>query len=201
MGADEIVEVFAPDLLFAFENDLDVHRQAAVLLQVRLDRLEVHEHLALVVGGAARVDLAVADGRLERRRLPQVQGIDRLHVVVAVEQDGRRPGRPQPVAVDDRIAGRLEQPDVLQPDAAHFVAAPFGTAADVGFVLGQRADARDGQQRLQFVDVSVAVDVDEIDDVVHMPLSSTARPSSFSFSRWARTFSRAAGTSAGLSPS
>ena len=117
VGADEVVEVDAADFFFAFEDELDVHRQPAVLLQVRFDRLEVHEHLALVVGRAARVDLAVADGRLERRRLPEVERIDRLHVVVAVEEDRRRARRAEPVAVDDRIARRLDQPDVLQADA------------------------------------------------------------------------------------
>ena len=66
----------------------------AVLFQVRFDRLEVHEDLALVVGRPARVDLAVADRGLERRRLPQVERIDRLHVVVAVEEDRRRAGAP-----------------------------------------------------------------------------------------------------------
>src|SRR5204863_7167346 len=106
-----------------------------------------------------------------------------------------------PVAVNNRITRCLDQPHVLQPDAAHLIRAPFGAAADVGLVLGQRADAGNGEQRLQFVDVSVPVDVDEVDDVVHMPLSSTARPSSFNLSRWARTVSCAAGTSAGLSPS
>ena len=90
VGLDEVVQVGAADFFFAFEDQLDVHRQAAVLLQVRFDGLEVHEHLALVVGRAARVDLAVADRRLERRRLPQVERIDRLHVVVAVEENGRR---------------------------------------------------------------------------------------------------------------
>ena len=123
------------DFLFAFEDDLDVHRQAAVLLQVRLDRLEVHEDLALVVGRAARVDLAVAHRRLERRRLPQVERIDRLHVVVAVEEDRRRAGGAEPVAVDDREARRLDQPNVLQPDAPHLLGGPLGAALDVGRVL------------------------------------------------------------------
>ena len=119
---DEVVEVLAADFLFALEDELHVHRQPAVLLEMRLDRLEVHEHLALVVGRAAGVDLAVADRRLERRRLPQVERIDRLHVVVAVEEDRRRARRAQPVAVDDRIARRLDQPHVLQSDAPHLVA-------------------------------------------------------------------------------
>jgi hypothetical protein len=49
------------------DEELDVHRKIAAALEERLDRLDVHEHLALVVGGAPRVDLAVANGRLERR--------------------------------------------------------------------------------------------------------------------------------------
>ena len=146
---------------------LHVHRQPAVLLQVRFDRLEVHEDLALVVGGAARVDLAVADRRLERRRLPQLERIDRLHVVVAVEQDRRRALGAEPVAVDDGIARRLDQPDVLQADAAHLVGGPLGAAPDVGRVLRQRADAGDREVVLEFVDVAIAVGVDEVDDVVH----------------------------------
>ena len=51
--------------------------------------------LAFVVAGAARDDDLPAaverlDARLERRRLPQIERIDRLHVVMAVEQDARR---------------------------------------------------------------------------------------------------------------
>ncbi len=34
------------------------------------------------------------DARLERRRLPQVERIDRLHVIMAIEQDAR--ARPLP---------------------------------------------------------------------------------------------------------
>ena len=116
---------------------------------------------------AARVELAVADRRLERRRRPQVERIDRLHVVVAVEEDGRRTRRAQPFAVDDRVAGRLLDAGVLQADAGHLVAGPLGAAAHVGRMAGQRADAGDGQILLQLVNVAVAVDVDEVDDVVH----------------------------------
>ena len=74
VGANEVVEVDAADFLFALEDELHVHRQPAVLFQVRLDGLQVHEHLTLVVGRSARVDLTVTNRRLERRRLPQVEG-------------------------------------------------------------------------------------------------------------------------------
>ena len=96
------IEVKAADLLFAFENTLDVHRQPAGLLHVGLDGLEVHEDLPLVVGRPARVNLPLAHRRLERRRFPQVERVDGLHVVVAVEEDRRRARRVQPLAVDDR---------------------------------------------------------------------------------------------------
>ena len=168
--ADEIVEVDAAHLFFAFEEELDVHRQAAVLFQMRLDGLEVHEHLALVVGRAARVELAVADGGLERRRLPQVERIHRLHVVVPVEEDGRRARRAQPVAVDDRVARRVDELHVLETDAPHLIAAPLRAAPHVRGVLGQRADAGNRQQTFQLVEIFLAVHVDEVDHVVHIHL-------------------------------
>ena len=118
MVADELVEMLAADFLLALDEELDVARQAAGLLQVRLDGLDVHEHLALVVGRAARIDLAVAHGRFERRRRPQVDRVDRLHVVVAVEENRRLAGRVEPVAVDDRVSRRLDEADVLHPGCA-----------------------------------------------------------------------------------
>jgi hypothetical protein len=35
-------------------------------------------------------------------------------------------------------------------------------------MLGERADARDREILLQFINISIAVDVDEVDDVVHV---------------------------------
>ena len=134
VGGDEVVEVRAADFLLALEHHLDVDRQRARLRQRRLDGLEVHEDLALVVGRPARVDRALADGGLEGRRLPQVQRIDRLHVVVPVEQHRRRAGRAEPLAVHDRMSGRLVERDVVQADALQFVDAPLGAAAHVGRV-------------------------------------------------------------------
>ena len=168
---------------------------------------------------AARVDLAVADRRLERRRLPQLQRIDRLHVVVAVEQDRRR--------ASARRASRRRRPDcrasrssrtfcrpMRRISSAHHSAQRLTSSA----CSGQRADARNREQRLQLLEISLAVDVDEVDDVVHVArVISWSRVSErshqaiavdqrpvlrvLSFSRCARTFSRAAGISAGSRPS
>ena len=191
--AHELVEVRAAHFLFALDEELDVDRQAPVLLDVRLDGLDVHEHLALVVGGAARVDLAVAHRRLERRGGPQVQRVHRLHVVVAVEEDGRLAGRVEPVAVHHRIARRLDQLHVLEAGGAARVGGPLGAAANVGGVLGQRRNAGNREVLLELVNVPIAIDVDEIDYLIHAPMichaspSRRARPSRSSFTRCAST--------------
>ena len=167
VGADEVVEVGAADLLLALEQHLDVHRQASLLRQVRLDRLHVHEDLALVVDGAAGVELAVAHRGLERRRGPQLQRIHRLHVVVAVEEDRRRAFGAEPLGVDHRMPGRLHELRVVQADPGELGGRPLGAAADVGGVRRQRRDAGNRQVFLQLLDVAVAVDVDVVDDLVH----------------------------------
>ena len=138
--------------------------------------LDVHEHLALVVGRAARVDLAVANRGLERRRGPEIERIDRLHVVVAVEEDRRLAWSAEPVAVDDRIAWRVDQRDVLHAGGTKRVGGPLGRAPHVGRVLRQRADARNREVLLQLVDVAIAIDVDEVDDLVHGSMICHASP-------------------------
>ena len=75
-------------------------------------------HLALVVGGAASVDPSVLDARLERWSHPQIEGIDRLDVVVAVDDDRGRALRMQPIGVDHRVAAGGGDVDVLEADLA-----------------------------------------------------------------------------------
>ena len=60
----------AADFLFAFDQELQPHRQAAMNVQPRLGALDVREHLPLVVGRAAGKEISVAAGRLEGRTDP-----------------------------------------------------------------------------------------------------------------------------------
>ena len=112
------------------------------------------------------VDLPLTHRRLERRRLPLVDGVHGLHVVVPVEEDGRRALGVQPVAVDDGVAGRLDQPDVLEADPLQLGRRPLRAAGHVGSVVRQRADAGDGEVLGQLPHVAVAVGVDEVGDGV-----------------------------------
>jgi hypothetical protein len=73
----------------------------------------------------------------------------------------------QPLAVDDGIPRRLDEADVLESDAFHFLRRPLRTALHVRLMLRQRADGRNGEVVLEFGDVPVAVGVDEVDDLNH----------------------------------
>src|SRR5439155_15357391 len=82
-----------------------------------IDRLQQAEDLPLVVGGATRVELAVAQRRLERRRRPLGEWIRRLHVVVPVDQERRGTGNVGTLAPDDGMRVAAEERDVVTPDA------------------------------------------------------------------------------------
>ncbi len=102
--------------------------------------------LTLVVRRAATDDAPVTHERLERRGLPELDRVDRLHVVVAVDQDRRRARRVEPVGVDDRMAGRARRLGVLEPDAGQLRGDPVRGADHVRRVLRQRGDRRDPQE-------------------------------------------------------
>ena len=71
----EFRDGFAADFFFAFNQEFQVDRQRSGGREQRFDGFDVHVHLALVVGRAARVEVAVAHGRLKGRRDPFLQRI------------------------------------------------------------------------------------------------------------------------------
>ena len=97
------LEIDAADLFLTLDQELDVHRKRPGRLEPGLGGLQVGEHLALVVGGPSGVEVAVADGRLERRREPGLQRLGRLDVVVAVDEQGRLARGSEPFGIDDRM--------------------------------------------------------------------------------------------------
>ena len=118
---------------------------------MRLNRLDVQVKLALVVDRTAGEELAVADGRLEGRRGPQLEGLGGLHVVVAIDEDRLRAGRCTAVlGEDDRVARRGEHLGG-EADARALGGEPLGGAARVGVVFGAGADARDAQEGEELV--------------------------------------------------
>ncbi len=132
-------------LLRALHDQLEADRQ---VVAEGPQRGEVHDDVALAVGGAAPVPAAVALGELERRGGPGGVVERRLDVVVGVEQDGRRAGRRRAVAHHGVAAVRgLLQVDVAQSGLGEGRRDPLrGPAAVLRRVLARVGDGGEGDQ-------------------------------------------------------
>ena len=86
MMLDERLQMRAADLLLALDGELDSRRKATGDGMHRAHRGDTRDELPLVVRYSAPVDAAIADLGGEGRRLPQVQRLLRLHVVVVVAE-------------------------------------------------------------------------------------------------------------------
>ena len=139
---DERLDRLRADLLVALEEEAQVDRQPPGGLHPGLDRLEVHEQLALVVAGAARVDALVLVARLERRSDPLVERVGRLDVVVAVDEHGRRvrPRHCSHSAVTIGWCARLVHRGALDADARQLVGDPLRRAPHLAGALRVGAD-------------------------------------------------------------
>ena len=121
------VEVDRARFLLALEQVLHVDRQGAAGGQQSGGRHHVGVDLALVVGRATGQQALALDHGLERRRRPEVQRIDRLDVVVAVDQHGRCPGGVQPVGVDDGMTVGFADLGMLDAGRRQGVDQPAGS--------------------------------------------------------------------------
>ena len=158
VGAHAVADMGAADLLFALQQDDDVAGQAAGDRQPGLNRQKLGQMLPLVVAHTPPPDAAIAYFRFEWRRQPGIQRIGRLHVVMAVEQCGRRLRTLSVAAVYERPARAFQQlrlhAQILQvaeqrvsrlPDAD-----PVGADAGLGDIGQQTVD------RLLLVGVDVS---------------------------------------------
>ena len=150
---EELDDRVAAGLLFAVAAEAHVDRQLAGLRELARGG-EQHVQLALVVDGAAAVEVAVADLGLERRRVPQLERVGRLHVEVAVAEDGRRAvGVRRRADLADRERLPVPVDDLaLAARGADEVAHPLARANDVGLVRGVGADRRDAEKLRQLVE-------------------------------------------------
>ena len=177
--AEQLLEVRATDLLLAFDEHLEVDGQATVACEQPPHRLELVEHLALVVDGAAGEALTVDDDGLEGRVVPLVLGVDRLNVVVSVDEHRRSVGVP-PRATRRRPPG--DRPSRAarrrQTRCAGPLGQPLGRPPHLGRTGRVRGDRRDGQPAQQRVDDVSALPFDE--PVEALPFGharhATARP-------------------------
>src|ERR1700758_2978605 len=96
----ESFQIRAAYLFLAFHQQDHIDLHITPFLQSRFNTENVAQNLALVVGCSSAVNLILYDYRFEWRRLPKIQGIRRLDVVMTVNQD-RLSTRPLFVAGHD----------------------------------------------------------------------------------------------------
>ncbi|MBM2842088.1 MAG: hypothetical protein HW412_2616 [Bacteroidetes bacterium] len=66
----------------------------------------------------------------------------------------------KPLAVHNRMSSRRKDLNILQTDRPHVVCNPFGTTADVSRVFFVCADAGDGNELLEFLQVTILILID-----------------------------------------
>ena len=165
MLREERLEARRADLLLSFDEHAHVARQLAQCAQPRRHRRRVRNGAGLVVGGAPAVQAAASLPRLEGRRRPVLDDARGLHVVVRVEQHGRRVLPVHPLAehvrrraVDIALTNLLEARHF--EDRRHRV----GAALDVDGVGGVAAHARDAHEFAERRDPLLVLAVDGIHD-------------------------------------
>ena len=141
----------ATDFLLALDQHGDARGNAAAGGPPGAQRFQEHHRLALVVDRAARDEAlavrTVDQLRLERRAVPQLQRIDRLHVVVPVEQHVRPlvVGRAGKMPDDHGMPGGRTNRG-FEAQAGQLIAPPLGRLLAIRCVRRLRADRRDAQQ-------------------------------------------------------
>ena len=146
LGPQQVVDHPSAALLLSLEDEADVEGRLAVRVHHGLVGLQETEDLSLVVRRAAGVELAVADGGRERRRVPFLDRIGRLDVVVAVDQERRAAGDDGPLGPDHRMPVALDQVHHRAAQPGQLGAEPVGGAAGVLGMCGEGAHAGNGEE-------------------------------------------------------
>src|SRR6266550_160345 len=107
--------------------------------------------------GAARVDLAVVERRLERRPRPFSQRIGRLHVVVSVDEQRRRAGDVGTFAGDDGMRLAAEELDIATAQPPQFGGDPFSGRAAILVVRRQCRNGRNAEKLGQLAEQSLLI--------------------------------------------
>ena len=147
---DERSQAGAPALFFSLKEAPDIDRGGAERLIERLDCGDVGIELALVVRGAAAKEVVSDPGRLKGGRAPEIQRVGRLHVIVAIDQDGGPARMGLPFGMDDRVTGRGHHLRAGESGREQLIAQPAGRSLHVGLVFCLRADAGDAEKLFQF---------------------------------------------------
>src|SRR5437899_9762335 len=126
---------------------MQIHWQIVMFLHRFLNSENVRKDLSLVVRCASRENVAVLQNRLERRRIPQLQWIGRLHVIMSVDQNCAASGLMFVARPNNRMPTRWDELR-LQADAREFFHQPTCALLKLLLVLIVGRDTRKPQERV-----------------------------------------------------
>ena len=124
--AQQLEDDPAAALLLSLEDEMHVEGRQPLGIEHRFIGLEQAEHLPLVIGGPAGVELAVPHRGRERLGDPLVERVGGLDVVVAVDQECRPVRNPGTLRPDHRVARSLDDVHHRTAQAAQVGAQPLG---------------------------------------------------------------------------
>ena len=93
MFLDVIPQADAAHFLFTFDQHFNIDGKVSTGLVKRFECFDVDVHLTLVIGGAAAIEIPVANRGVKGGRSPEVEGFRRLDVIMAIEKYGWLAGR------------------------------------------------------------------------------------------------------------
>ena len=162
VGEDKFVQVVRADFLFPFDHKLDIAGEVACGHH-RFKGLDVHVKLPFVVCSAARKNSSLGvDGRfledwLKWWGIPQLVGVCRLHVVVAVNQYGGEIWVDYFFSVDDREAWGFTDFYPICTGLFEGVFDKIGCRYDVSFEFGIRTYRRDAEEVKELLQKAIFV--------------------------------------------
>ena len=144
----------ATDFLLALQQNAYVQRQVAGAGEGAGD-VQQRQEVALVVARAARVEPAVAHDGIEGVGRPEAARLGRLHVVVPVDQNGRRIGPARAQLADAERVAVARQHLAAAAGRDDALAGPFGSSPEIRGVAAARGDGRDAQPVAELVEKRV----------------------------------------------
>src|SRR5262249_45895215 len=147
---DEAEQVVRTAFLLPLNHHGDGKRQLARDGLERATSFHEGHHLAFVVAGTPRDDDLAAvrqrrDARRKRRRLPKIERIDRLYVVMAIEENARAFVPGTALAHHDRMSTRRPNTS-LKAHSRQVLRHIFGSGLTLVLVGGVRRNGLDAQE-------------------------------------------------------
>ena len=119
--------------------------------------LDMHEQLTFVIICTSGIDSTIPDFRLERIRMPQIDRIYRLDIIMTIDKHGRQRRIHHLLAEDHRMTGSRIYGSLISTRLHKKFHKSFGTTLHIRLMLLKRAHRRNSEQREEFLKETLLV--------------------------------------------